>query len=112
MIGLGTGEVDVEPLFESGLAVVFTDREAFGDRVGFAISENLEGMAAAVRHLFTLGRKRIAMIAGPPHARPAADRSATDLPSPGSGSRNARSTWSRATTTTSPPTTPARACRH
>lgn len=73
-IGLCKDEVDVGPLLESGLPVVFVDLEVFGERVGFVTSENVEGMTSAVSHLCQLGHDRIATITGPPHVQVATER--------------------------------------
>ncbi|MGZ4398565.1 MAG: LacI family DNA-binding transcriptional regulator [Gaiellaceae bacterium] len=69
-----TSHEDVAPLVRSGLPVVFVDFDAFGERTGCVMSDNLDGMAQAVRHLARLGRQRIATISGTLESRPGMDR--------------------------------------
>ncbi|MGZ4386017.1 MAG: LacI family DNA-binding transcriptional regulator [Gaiellaceae bacterium] len=74
VLGIGIRDADLSPLVECGLPIVFIDLDAIGKRVGYVMSNNLEGMASVVRHLHRLGRSRIATITGPLHFRPAHDR--------------------------------------
>src|SRR5262249_4391496 len=45
-----------------------------GPRTGYVMSDNVAGAAVAVKHLFDLGHRRIALIGGPTETRPGADR--------------------------------------
>ena len=73
-MGLSTNDADIRPLRDSGLPVVFIDLDAYGDRIGYVTSENVEGMASAVRHLCGTGHDRIATITGSLRFRVGSDR--------------------------------------
>jgi LacI family transcriptional regulator len=62
------------PLLAIGIPVALVDFDRLGDRVAHVMSNNLEGMASVVRHLFRLGCRRIATLAGPAWTLPGADR--------------------------------------
>jgi LacI family transcriptional regulator len=74
VMGIDTSEPDFGPVLESGRPIVIVDGSTLGGRTGYVMSNNLEGMAAAVRHLHKLGRRRIATITGQMKTRPAIDR--------------------------------------
>lgn len=74
IMGIDAADPDFAPLLESGRPIVLIDCQVIGQRVGYVISDNIEGTAAAVRHLYNLGRRRIATITGQMHTRPAVDR--------------------------------------
>ena len=74
MMGISSTDADYLPAIEAGLPAVFVDFDVFGPRTGYVMSNNLEGMASMVRHLYTLGRRRIATITGLMNTRPAVDR--------------------------------------
>ena len=64
VMGVDTTRPDFAPLLESGHPIVLVDSQAIGGRVGYVMSDNIEGAASAVRHLHKLGRRRIATITG------------------------------------------------
>ena len=74
IMGVDATDPDFAPLLESGRPIVLVDCQVIGQRVGYVISDNMEGSAAAVRHLHSLGRRRIATITGIMQTRPAIDR--------------------------------------
>jgi LacI family transcriptional regulator len=74
IMGVDATDPDFAPLLESGRPIVLIDCQVIGRRVGYVISDNIEGAAAAVRHLYNLGRRRIATITGTMQTRPAVDR--------------------------------------
>ena len=74
MMGVDTADPDFTPMLELGLPIMMVDCQAIGERVGFVMSANVDGMATAVRHLHKLGRRRIATITGLMRTRPAIDR--------------------------------------
>jgi LacI family transcriptional regulator len=74
VMGIGAADLDIGPVLESGRPIIMVDYPIPTARVGYVMSNNLEGMASAVRHLYRLGRRRIATITGLMHTRPAIDR--------------------------------------
>lgn len=74
VMGIDATDPDFAPVLKSGRPIVLVDCQAIGERVGYVMSNNLEGMATAVRHLHKLGRRRIATITGIMRTRPAVDR--------------------------------------
>ncbi|WP_028048310.1 LacI family DNA-binding transcriptional regulator [Cellulomonas sp. URHD0024] len=64
----------VKALISSGLPVIGLDLPVRGIRASYVSTDNRAGAAAAVRHLASLGHRRIATIAGPPDQLPAIDR--------------------------------------
>lgn len=74
VMGVDATDPDFAPLLESGRPIVLVDCQVIGRRVGYVISDNVEGIAVAVRHLHNLGRRRIATITGIMQTRPAVDR--------------------------------------
>lgn len=74
LMGIGRGDVDYKLVLDSGLPAVFVDADALGERIGYVVSDNVEAVAGAVRHLANLGRKRIATITGLLETRPGLDR--------------------------------------
>jgi LacI family transcriptional regulator len=73
-MGLDSADPDFPLMLESGLPIMVVDCQAIGERVGFVMSDDIDGMEIAVRHLYTLGRRRIATITGLMRTRPAIDR--------------------------------------
>jgi LacI family transcriptional regulator, galactose operon repressor len=68
----------IEAVNKAGLPVVLVDRELdVAGRVSSVLAEHDVGIAAAVRHLASLGHRRIALVNGPPNLRPARDRAST-----------------------------------
>ncbi len=74
VMGVDATDPDFAPFLESGRPIVLVDCQAIGGRIGYVMSDNVEGTASAVRHLHRLGRRRIAMITGLMQTRPAIDR--------------------------------------
>ncbi len=74
VMGIDATQPDFAPLLESGRPIVLVDGRAIGGRVGYVMSENVEGAASTVRHLYKLGRRRIATITGLMPTLPASDR--------------------------------------
>jgi len=74
VMGIDASEPDFAPVLESGRPIVIVDGSVLWGRTGSVMSNNLEGMASAVRHLHKLGRRRIATITGHMGTRPAIDR--------------------------------------
>ena len=74
VMGIDATQPDFAPLLESGRPIVLVDGRAMGGRVGYVMSDNVEGAASTVRHLFKLGRRRIATITGLMPTLPASDR--------------------------------------
>jgi LacI family transcriptional regulator len=73
-MGIAGDDTDYELVLDSGLPAIFVDFDAIGERAGYVMSNNVDGMASAVRHLYSLGRRRIATVTGLMHTRPAIDR--------------------------------------
>ncbi len=67
-------EPELQKLIASGTPVVAVDLALAGSRASYVASDNLGGARLAVRHLYELGHRRIATIAGLAHTKPAADR--------------------------------------
>ena len=67
-------EPELQKLLASGTPVVGVDLALAGERASYVASDNLGGARLAVRHLHSLGHRRIATIAGLAHTKPAADR--------------------------------------
>jgi LacI family transcriptional regulator len=74
VMGIDASDPDFGPVLESGRPIMMVDNQALNGRIGYVMSNNLEGMASAVRHLHGLGRRRIATITGIMRTRPAIDR--------------------------------------
>lgn len=55
-------EPELSEFVDSGFPCVAIDTQLFGSRASFISSDNIDGAAAAVRHLASLGRRRIAYI--------------------------------------------------
>lgn len=74
VMGIGGGDADYELVVESGLPAVFVDFDVIGERIGYVMSNNFDGMASALAHLHKLGCRRIATITGQMKTRPGIDR--------------------------------------
>ena len=64
----------VEELVRSGVACMAVDLDLVGGRTGHVMSDNVGGAELAVRHLYDLGHRKIALIGGPADTRPGVDR--------------------------------------
>ena len=68
----------IDAVNRAGLPVVLIDRELDVEgRVSSVLAEHDVGVAAAVRHLASLGHRRVALVNGPSNLRPARDRAST-----------------------------------
>ncbi len=74
VMGIDLADPGFAPVLESGRPIMMIDNPTLGAKTGYVMSNNLEGMASAVRHLHKLGRSRIATITGGLNLRPAVDR--------------------------------------
>jgi LacI family transcriptional regulator, galactose operon repressor len=74
LMGVDTGDPDVERLLRSDIPCVGVDVTLTGTGNGSVMSDNAEGAAMAVRHLAERGHKRIATITGLIGTAPARDR--------------------------------------
>ncbi len=68
------GAGHVRALLDAGIPCVSVDAGGFGVALGHVSSDNVSAASDAVRHLYSLGRRRIATIAGPPEALAASER--------------------------------------
>jgi LacI family transcriptional regulator len=73
-MGVGYPSAEVRIVLESRKPSVFIDFDPIGERAGYVMSANVDGMAAVVAHLHRAGRRRIACIAGRQDTRPGIDR--------------------------------------
>ncbi|OQP86759.1 LacI family transcriptional regulator [Rhizobium rhizosphaerae] len=60
----GTKASDLKPLVAAGIPVVVAVRQVPGAKVSSIVSDNHDGLFAAVRHLVALGHRRIAFLGG------------------------------------------------
>ncbi|WP_370637353.1 LacI family DNA-binding transcriptional regulator [Phyllobacterium chamaecytisi] len=60
----GTEASDIKPLADSGIPVVLVVRNVPGAKVSTLLSDNHAGAKAAIRHLISLGHRRIAFMGG------------------------------------------------
>jgi LacI family transcriptional regulator len=74
LMGVDRHDPEGEKLLGSGIPLIGVDLDIAGDRATYVSSDNVGGVRLAVRHLHSLGHKRIATIAGPPETKPGADR--------------------------------------
>jgi DNA-binding LacI/PurR family transcriptional regulator len=65
MASVTMGDVEVDQLMHSGLAVVLASRNLLSNTVDAVVVDNLAGARAAMAHLASHGHRRIAHIAGP-----------------------------------------------
>ncbi|MGM4984103.1 MULTISPECIES: LacI family DNA-binding transcriptional regulator [Rhizobium] len=69
-----TEAADFKPLVAAGIPVVVAVRSLPGAKVSSIVSDNHEGTAAAVRHLASLGHRRISFLGGFPNTAVFAER--------------------------------------
>jgi len=74
LIGLDPTDQEVRRLVRGEIPCVAIDMELEGPRTEVVMSDNEGGAAAAVRHLFDLGHRRIATVTGMIDSRPGIDR--------------------------------------
>jgi LacI family transcriptional regulator len=75
LLGVDQGEKGVLELGRSKIPCISVDSDLFGPRAGYVMSNNAEGARQAVRHLYRVGHRRIALIAGRHRSRTGHDRS-------------------------------------
>ncbi|MWV44114.1 substrate-binding domain-containing protein [Paenibacillus sp. HJL G12] len=66
VFGVEKDHRSIQELIESGIPTMFVDTDATGLRAGNITTDNRNGVHMAVRHLFELGHRRIAYLAGTP----------------------------------------------
>jgi LacI family transcriptional regulator len=74
LFGVDPDDAEVRRLVRSEMACVGVDVELVGPKTEYVISDNLAGIAVAMRHLHDLGHRRIATITGLLDKRTGADR--------------------------------------
>jgi LacI family transcriptional regulator len=60
----GTDAADFAPLVEAGIPVVVVVRSLLGGKLSSVVADNPSGVASAVRHLSSLGHRRISFLGG------------------------------------------------
>ena len=74
LMGVDRSDPEVLRLLEADIPVIGVDLDVSGPRASYVSSDNVGGARIAVRHLYELGHRRIATIAGPEDTKPGADR--------------------------------------
>ena len=74
LMGVNRTDPQMVELTASGLPCMSIDVDMLGHRAGYVMSDNQEGARQAVRHLISLGHKRIALINGDAIGRVRHDR--------------------------------------
>jgi LacI family transcriptional regulator len=74
LMGVDRNDPQIVELVDSGVPCMAIDLDLTGGRTGHVMSDNVEGGAIGVRHLFERGHRRIALIGGPTSMRPGVDR--------------------------------------
>jgi LacI family transcriptional regulator len=74
LMGADGEDPEVRRLVRSELPTVGVDLDVEGPATTYVISDNVDGSARAVRHLHSIGHRRIATITGMLETRPGADR--------------------------------------
>jgi DNA-binding LacI/PurR family transcriptional regulator len=74
LMGVNRTDPQMIELAGSGIPCMSVDVDVLGKRAGYVLSDNEGGARKAVRHLASLGHKRIALINGPAFSRPSHDR--------------------------------------
>jgi LacI family transcriptional regulator len=74
LMGVDRDDPEVEKLVEADIPLVGVDLDVAGARATHVTSDNVGGARLAVRHLHSLGHRRIATVAGPQDHKPGADR--------------------------------------
>ncbi len=64
VFGVEKDHRSIQELIQSGIPTMFVDTDATGLRAGNITTDNRNGIRMAVRHLFELGHRRIAYLAG------------------------------------------------
>lgn len=74
LLFLGTTDPERIDSAPAELPCVGVETRCDGARRGFVIFDNVDGVRLCVRHLYALGHRQLACLAGPPTSRPAVDR--------------------------------------
>jgi LacI family transcriptional regulator len=74
LMGVDLTDPEVERLLEANVPLIGVDLDIAGPRASHVASDNVGGARIAVRHLHSLGHRRIATIYGPEDTKPGADR--------------------------------------
>lgn len=74
LMGVDHRDPEVLRLLDADIPVIGVDLDVSGPRASYVSSDNVGGARIAVRHLYELGHRRIATIAGPEDTKPGADR--------------------------------------
>jgi LacI family transcriptional regulator len=74
MMGVDERHPAVTAIIDAGVPSVAVDLPLRGPRATYVTSDNRTGAVSAVTHLHGLGRRRIALVTGPPSLMPASER--------------------------------------
>jgi LacI family transcriptional regulator len=74
LMGVDPEDSEVAKLVEADIPLIGVDLAVAGARATHVASDNVGGARLAVRHLHSLGHRRIAIVAGPQNSKPGADR--------------------------------------
>jgi LacI family transcriptional regulator len=74
LMGVDPGDPEVAKLLEADIPLIGVDLDMSGPTATHVASDNVGGARLAVRHLYGLGHRRIATIAGPQDRKPGVDR--------------------------------------
>lgn len=74
LMGVDRADAEIARVLASDIPLIGVDLEIAGPRASYVTSDNVGGARLAVRHLYDLGHRRIATIAGPQDSKPGADR--------------------------------------
>jgi LacI family transcriptional regulator len=74
LMGVGRSFPEIQKLVRSEVPCIGVDLDLTGPMTGYVISDNVEGAKMAIRHLYELGRRKIATVTGMTYTRPGRDR--------------------------------------
>jgi LacI family transcriptional regulator len=74
LMGVDRDDPEVRKLLDAQIPLVGVDLDVSGPTATHVASDSVGGARLAVRHLYELGHRRIATIAGPQNSKPGADR--------------------------------------
>jgi LacI family transcriptional regulator, galactose operon repressor len=72
--GVGYEDPEIAPILDSMIPAMFVDFDVIGEHAGYVMTANLDAMAQIIHHLYGVGRRRIAHIAGTVNTRSGTDR--------------------------------------
>ncbi|MDT0121883.1 LacI family DNA-binding transcriptional regulator [Paenibacillus sp. RRE4] len=64
VFGEGRENKSIQELVSAEIPTMFIDTDLFGKRAGYITTDNVNGVAMAVKHLYELGHRKIAYISG------------------------------------------------